>query len=328
MSNEKIKNLLEKYISGTCTTEEEAYVHEWFDQDYNNLENQEYLSQEEYNYKEQKIWTSLQSNLLDNNYILKNKPKSFNYQQIYKYAAILILFFALVLEINTYGNGIFWWNGDRYTTAYGEIKEISLKDGSVVTLNSVSELKVPKNYERNDRKLFLTGEAYFKVKHNKEKPFIVYANGISTTALGTEFNVSAYSEEKKTIVSLKKGKVEVKEIKQGGQKEVILNPGEEASINQNNTITKDTFSDMERLGWKVEHLLVFKDANIEEVLSKLKRHYGVKFNYSDLKNKEWKLTGEFKEQSLNDVLESLAFNYNIQYEIRKNEVILFDKTNK
>src|SRR3546814_9417760 len=120
----------------------------------------------------------------------------------------------------------------------------------------MSELKVPKNYERNDRKLFLTGEAYFKVKHNTEKPFIVYANGISTTALGTEFNVSAYSEEKKTIVSLKKGKVEVKEIKKGGQgvqNEVILNPGEEASINQNNTITKDTFSDMERLGWKVEN---------------------------------------------------------------------------
>src|SRR3546814_11672101 len=132
----------------------------------------------------------------------------------------------------------------------------------------MSELKVPKNYERNDRKLFLTGEAYFKVKHNTEKPFIVYANGISTTALGTEFNVSAYSEEKKTIVSLKKGKVEVKEIKQGGQgvqNEVILNPGEEASINQNNTITKDTFSDMERLGWKVEHLLVFKEDRKSDV---------------------------------------------------------------
>src|SRR5690606_8991043 len=148
----------------------------------------------------------------------------------------------------------------------------------------------------SNRELFLTGEAYFKVKKNTDKPFIVYANETATTALGTEFNVSAYREEDKTIVSLKEGKVEVKEASQGDQNKVILNPGEEASIQQNQTITKGTFSEMERLGWRIEHLLIFKDASIEEVLGKLRRHYGVKFNYSALKNKQWKLTGEFKEQ--------------------------------
>jgi len=325
MPNIKIKNLLEKYIHGTCTPEEEKYVHEWFDQDEDITENQNLLSQEEYTFKEEKIWNNLQLTVLNNNPSFSTKKKSINYSQIYKYAAIIILFMALIFEINSYGNGAFWWNGDRYTTAYGEIKEISLKDGSVVTLNSMSELKVPNNYEKSNRELFLTGEAYFKVKKNTEKPFIVYANAVSTTALGTEFNISAYTEDNKTIVSLKKGKVEVKESTLNTQREVILNPGEEALIQHNQALTKSTFSDTERLGWKIEHLLVFKDANIEEVLSKLRRHYGVKFNYSHLQNKQWKLTGEFKEQSLHDVLESLSFNYNIRYEIRKGEVMLFDK---
>lgn len=325
MSNKKIKKLLEKYIHGSCTLEEEKFVHEWFDQEEDIIEEQSLLSEEEYKYKEEKIWNSLQANILRDNYIFSNRKPSINYSKIYKYAAVIIMFLALILEVNSYGNGFFWWNGDRYTTAYGEIKEISLVDGSVVTLNSMSELKVPKNFEKRNRELFLTGEAYFKVKKNTEKPFIVYANGTSTMALGTEFNVSAYREEGKTIVSLKEGMVEVKESSQGNQNKVILNPGEEASIQQNQAITKGPFSEMERLGWRIEHLLVFKDASIEEVLGKLRRHYGVKFNYSALQNKEWKLTGEFKEQSLNDVLESLAFNYNIKYEIRKNEVILFDK---
>lgn len=325
MSNTKIKNLLERYFHGTCTPEEEEYVHEWFDQDEDIIEDQNLLSQEEYNFKEEKIWNNLQLTLLNNNPSFANKKKSINYSQIYKYAAMMIMLLGLIFEVNSYGNGVFWWNGDRYTTAYGEIKEISLKDGSVVTLNSMSELKVPKNYEKSNRELFLTGEAYFKVKKDAEKPFIVYANGTATTALGTEFNVSAYREEDKTIVSLKEGKVEVKEDSQGDQNKVILNPGEEASIQQDQAITKGTFSEMERLGWRIEHLLIFKDASIDEVLGKLRRHYGVKFNYSALKSRQWKLTGEFKEQSLNDVLESLAFNYNMKYEIRKGEVILFDK---
>ena len=320
MSSTNIKELLEKYMQGNCTPAEEAFIYEWLD---SNDADDTYTSTEaKFMDRERRIWRNLQKNLPG-----LHRPSAYHqlkthFSTIYKYAAVAVLLLAFTCVFNTMSNGILWWTGETYSTAFGEIKEISLTDGSVVTLNAMSVLKVPADYNQHLRNLYLDGEAYFKVRRDAKKAFLVYANGIETKALGTEFNVSAYKEDGNTVVSLKKGKVEVKETEFKERNEVILNPGEEASIGKNLKLIKGKFSDYERLGWRDDQALIFKNADMEEVLGKLRRHYGVVFNASKLKNKDWKLTGEFKAQSLTDVLESLSFNYNLKYTINDKEVTL------
>ncbi|HYH57063.1 MAG TPA: DUF4974 domain-containing protein, partial [Anseongella sp.] len=123
-------------------------------------------------------------------------------------------------------------------------------------------------------------------------------------------------------VSLRKGKVAVKrtDTQESHAPVFILKPGEEATYREGQLL-KSRFIRKERLSWK-EQVLYFRDAGLEEVVRKLERYYGVRFDCRDLENTSWKLTGEYRQQSLGDVLESLSFNYGIKYEISGNQVKL------
>jgi len=91
----------------------------------------------------------------------------------------------------------------------GEIKLISLSDGTTICLNSGSRLSYPDKFKEHTREVTLTGEAFFKVAHNSSKPFIIYSGKIKTTVLGTSFNVKAYNEDKAIKVTVVSGKVGV-----------------------------------------------------------------------------------------------------------------------
>ncbi|TZF81490.1 DUF4974 domain-containing protein [Pedobacter sp. BS3] len=309
--------LIEKYIKGQCTPEEEEQIHLWIDAN-DADEYPFFLSEKRYRRREQKNWKRLISVLEG----LKPLPKyrSWEAKHLLRYAAVLA-FIAGVWLFNHYTGGVLWWTGEKFKTGYGETRQVNLPDGSVVMLNVMSELKIPEDYGKSRRELYLTGEGYFKVQKDKSRPFIVYSNHISTTALGTVFNVSAYPGEE-TFVSLERGMVKIQDEKKSqGSNVIILKPGEEVTWHENKKLHKNHFSAKERLSW-TEHVLYFKDAGIEKVISDLERYYGVTFDYSALTDRDWKLNGEYKNLSLKEILESLSFNYNIHYRIEKDKVIL------
>ncbi|MDZ7690866.1 MAG: FecR domain-containing protein [Balneolaceae bacterium] len=94
-------------------------------------------------------------------------------------------------------------------TARGERASMEFSDGSRVILNSMSTLRFPKVFEGTKRELHLEGEAFFQVAHNKERPFVVHANGVEVNVLGTEFNVNSYRENEAVEVVVREGKVAV-----------------------------------------------------------------------------------------------------------------------
>lgn len=91
----------------------------------------------------------------------------------------------------------------------GEIKLITLPDGTTICLNAGSRLRYPDKFKQNTREVNLTGEAFFKVAHDSSKPFIIYSGKIKTTVLGTSFNVKAYNEDKSVKITVVSGKVGV-----------------------------------------------------------------------------------------------------------------------
>ena len=112
-----------------------------------------------------------------------------------------------------------------------EIRTLTLPDGTQVQLNSQSTLLYPQNFTGKDRSVFLIGEANFKVKPDKKHPFIVKSNDFQVTALGTEFNVSAYPENPVLAATLISGSVlvEYNDLKS----QVILKPNEQLAYNKN-----------------------------------------------------------------------------------------------
>jgi ferric-dicitrate binding protein FerR (iron transport regulator) len=207
----------------------------------------------------------------------------------------------------------------RKSTQAGEKLQVTLKDGTKVWMNAVSEIQFPEAFDSLERRITLKGEAYFEVATDTLRPFIVVTNGLSTTAVGTSFNISTKRQEQINI-SLLTGKVK---ISSGSDREdVYLNPGKELNynlINQKQTVR--AFDTNRVLAWK-EGALLFMDANLATVVTQLEEWYGVRIQIENGDNIHWKYTAVYRNQSLEDVLNSISYTQQFNYSLEGKDVKL------
>lgn len=197
----------------------------------------------------------------------------------------------------------------------GQRALIYLPDGSTLWLNAESSIRYEKNFHDSVRLLYLEGEAYFMVKKDTLKPFVVQAGNTLVTALGTAFNVEAYGASEAVNIALESGSVKVQKNDQSNDKGVLLHPGEMASVpRSDNMIRVNDFDAMNVLAWK-EGVLYFKNAQFDEVIKRLERWYGVQFEYDRRPQKTWHFSGTFRNEYLENILETLAFGERLGYEI-------------
>jgi transmembrane sensor len=160
------------------------------------------------------------------------------------------------------------------TTPKGGQYQFILSDGTKVWLNSASSIKYPVSFIGNERRVELTGEAYFEVAHNAAKPFRVVSNGQTVEVLGTHFNINAYADENAVKTTLLQGSVKVSS---AGSSSVIK-PGEQAQFN-NGKINVVSSVDLDAaVAWK-NGLFYFEDSNIQEVMRQFARWYDVDVKY-------------------------------------------------
>lgn len=186
-----------------------------------------------------------------------------------------------------------------------ETRTLILPDGTEVQLNSQSTLLYPQEFTGKDRSVFLLGEANFKVKPDKKHPFIVKSNDFQVTALGTEFNVSAYPENAITAATLISGSVLVEYNNLNSQ--VILSPNEQLAYNRHTRFHCLNNPDMMDVTAWQRGELVFREMNIQDIITILERKYSYTFEYQ-LKNiKEDKYSFRFKEQAtLSEVMDVIV----------------------
>lgn len=166
----------------------------------------------------------------------------------------------------------------------GKKTQVVLPDGTRVWVNAASSIRYPVAFTGSVREVSLEGEAYFDVKSDEEKPFIVHSRNADVEVLGTAFNVNAYETE--TLTTLEKGKVRVK-AKPGF---LILAPGEQAASDNNTGLLKKT-PVYTRLftGWK-DGELYLEDLSLGLIASKLSRAYDYEFEFEDASLKELHFT--------------------------------------
>lgn len=147
--------------------------------------------------------------------------------------------------------------------------QVVLSDGTQVWLNSTSKIRFPFKFPGNQREVFIEGEAFFTVKQDATRPFIVHAGQADIQVLGTSFNVNAYKATQ-VITSLVQGKVAV----QSGSNKLLLNPGKEVVVATGEPLTMRDFDEETTLAWRQgEHY--FRDASIREIGEMMSRWYDV-----------------------------------------------------
>jgi len=315
INQENINEQIIRFLEGNAPQGEQEILQDWVNQSEENMFFFQQLKNlwEMSDPKISKLKISTPKALVRVLNKLERSRKSKLLVNLRKVAAVLIL--PLVVTSFFVGKNI--ENKEATTVSYNEIyasigtrSTILLSDGSKVWLNSGSKLRYPDKFTNKNRVVFLTGEAYFEVHSDVNRPFIVRTNNVNVKATGTKFNVQALKSEREIRVSLISGKVEVnKQI--DVKKSLVL-----ANLVPNQSLTYDTLTGKvqtltgdiyEFIAWK-DGQLVFRNKPFFEVVKKISQQYNVDIEIRGRELQDYRYRATFEEESLNEILKLLQLS--------------------
>jgi ferric-dicitrate binding protein FerR (iron transport regulator) len=261
-----------------------------------------------------------------------SKTRKAKIVQFYKYAAILVV--AVLLGSVGYYFGFINHIPAVYTEVVSAEKQVLdeyiLPDGSVIALNSSSTLVFPKQFEDDVREVTISGEAFFDVKPNPEKPFLINAGGTQIKVLGTSFNVRAYPETETVEVIVETGKVQVTQ-KNGDllddTRELFLTPGEKGTLfYKSNLLEKSKNTNINFLAWKTNDI-IFKETPLNEVIQCLEKVYHIEIDLADPELENEVLTAHFDKKPVDFVLNVIRLTFNLELTGENEHYTLASRTN-
>lgn len=201
------------------------------------------------------------------------------------------------------------------STPVGGQYQLTLPDGTKVWLNAATSLKYPPVFGGKDRRVELSGEAYFEVAKNIQRPFkVLLEDSTSIVVTGTHFNVQAYKDANEQEVTLIEGSVNVA----NSVKTTKLEPGTQAVI-KDKAIMKRNVSDIQAIiGWK-DGLFVFHDASIESIMTQIGRWYDAKIIYNAKTNQLFNAT-ILRKEPLGKILKLLELNGYVHFKIENKTI--------
>lgn len=194
---------------------------------------------------------------------------------------------------------------------------MKLSDGTMVYLNAETDLRYPVQFNGDERRVALAGEAYFDVTKSG-KPFVVEVNGFEVRVLGTRFNVHAYKGEARFETTLEQGSVEVKT----KDHILLLEPGEQAVLTDVGKLSKQKVDVNRYTAWKDGHF-VFDDERLEDVMNTVARWYDIKVFYQNQDVKDVRINGNISRyKDFSVLLEKIEKLDVAQFEIKENTIIV------
>lgn len=190
---------------------------------------------------------------------------------------------------------------------YGNQSRLVLSDNTVVWLNAGSRLVYPSRFEDKTREVLLFGEAFFEVSKDEKKPFIVKTSDLQIKVLGTQFNISAYTEDKVIQTVLKEGSVSVRNNNSGlFERDLVLKPNQMASFNRTSKDTKVYEVDVNYYTLWTKGLLSFDEIDFTRIVKKVERFYNISIGFSDPLLGATRISGKLDlKQKQEEVLEYL-----------------------
>lgn len=331
---QRLQFLIQKYLKNDCSKEEFAELLRRLDETENedDLETEFKLFWENYDAKEsnKKVdWDHKYKSIIEfaQTYPVEQRLKTALISRMPFLRAAVILF-AII------GTALILWRSfmpaQEQVLAESTPKKVNivphnrqvlkLPDGSTVILNTGSKLVYPPEFTGNTRDVYLTGEAYFDIKHNPAKPFIVHTGTVTTKVLGTAFNVNAYRSQAFVTVTVTRGKVEVKRKRKllgvlAQNEQIVFNAATEVFTKK--SVHTDTV-----VAWKNDELY-FDDISFSEAAIILSNKFNVTITFKDERILNCQFTAAFKnDATLEQVLAVLGRLNNVSYRIEENNIII------
>jgi len=363
--SQQIEETAVKYITGAATASERQEVLSWLSESEKNRRYFDELKdvyeaarsvQENSLYNTEKSWERVKSKHYRNQLEKLRQENSNNARKIWrdiiKYAAILTLAVTAVFY------GLYLSKGKPLTNTadvwstieapFGSRAHLTLADSTEVWLNAGSKLRYRSSFAKNNRKVYLDGEAYFSVSHDEANQFVVKTSHVDIKVYGTEFNVKAYGDEDIIQTTLVKGSISLVGdlIKKSGKESIELKPNqtatyyksgkpkeEDTSYNQSTASQRETVIKSENLeilpsvntakytSWKDPRWFIDSES-MKELAVKLERRYNVKFVFNSQSLENYRFSGTLKDETLEQVLNIMRLTSPINYSIENNVVVL------
>lgn len=322
------ENLIYKYVSNQTNEQEEKLLRKWIsesetrEKEIARIKNVWILSGIN-NELDPKVRNQEINRIMSQIKVLNQREKApVIWLKRIQYAAAII-----ILVVVSGAVGYFLPSSDYSNSQYtefivpkGERSELVLPDGSHVKLNNGTSLKFKQSFLGKKRKVILDGEAFFEVKHDKSRPFVVQTSEMEVEVLGTVFNVTAYADDDIFSTYLESGKVKVNF---QDKNELILKPSEMISLNKaSGNITKTSLANQHITDW-TKGILTISGEPIENFAKKLERWYNIKIVFGDEDVKSHKYSGTIKSESLEVMLEALSYASSIDYKKNGNEITIY-----
>ncbi|EHQ30369.1 FecR family protein [Mucilaginibacter paludis] len=315
----RIKELFDRYQSGKATEVEKKIVEDWFARFGDEFD-------AELNQQHQ---TGLFNRMDDSiaNLLADYHRKSWLDNRWLQAAAILIvaLTATLFIYLRQGANQLPTVTYSFLKSPNGVKKAFVLTDGTTVYLNSGSSIRLPSNFGLTSREIALNGEAFFVVKHDAAKPFVIHSGKLLITDLGTAFNVKAYADYGKIQVAVESGKVKIEQNSTHGKPVLFAN-----AVTPNQLFTYDLANGIynvasvqpnDLIGWR-QNRLRFENASFNEIAHTLERWYDVTINLNGSDKSCRMYTVSFNNEPIDHVLNVLANLSGIDYQIHNKAITI------
>lgn len=325
------KSTLLKYVAGDLSPDERRAVHEWAEKSELNMK---YLSRLKNLYVMDTMpdeFMSAESSDAMLSFV-KNASSKGTYvirkSTFWSSAAIIFICFTTLWSLSHIPmilsddvEGLISYNDiDSKKVLYTDMgvkARIMLPDSSEVWLNSGTKIVYPEHFGTSEREVFVSGEAYFKVKTNPECPMIVRTGkDFAVKVLGTEFNLKAYDDDINSVATLYKG--EIKIIDGNDERHVVaeMNPRQSITIGNNMSMNKiDDPKPENKSAWK-EGRIIFDSTPVSDVVKTLQRWHGVKIVVLDNSVLKTNITATFESESIVQILDLIKLTSFIDYKVK------------
>lgn len=315
------QEIIKKYLNNECSEGEQVLVEAWYKSFENNPDGISDLLDNEREELIQRVRQNINQ---------KIKPiQIYSPQRWVWYASGMAAMFLIIIGLSFYfapktNNNLSRIKFDiplsdwaKYENSSAKILKISLPDGSTVWLQPKTQL----SYNQSDRvyrQVNLRGEAFFEVKRDEVRPFLIYSGKMTTKVLGTSFNVKAYPETERFEVSVVTGKVSVMN---ESEKEVFVTPKQQVILeNKSDVLTIKELPKNKTFYWDLASL-TFDDTSMQEVVSNIENNFNVKINISPTL-KTCRLSGNFNQEHLATILEIICKSVDAEYVMDGQDIYL------
>jgi len=324
MSGNNTAVLLDRYLKGETSPAENELIERWIEENGTQGSEWDALTQSDKDQWLSAVFKDIKVSINEGDTKVIPLParKHFLWKGIAAAAAVLIVSFTLYLEWPALQSHAHRAELIAFSVPLNQKKQLTLPDGSRVWVNAGSTLRYPKAFSGKTRAVYLSGEAFFDVRHNADKPFIIYTGKLVTTVLGTAFDIKEDKDKHTVAVTVTRGKVSVAK---GAKLLGVLTPNQQISFNilKNETIKRVVDASL-FVAWQ-QGELHFDDISFEDAVIQLQTQFKVKISFANQNLKSCRFTGTaLKGAKLDKILNVICAFNQATYQTKADGSILID----